>query len=148
MQVSACLPCIGRAPAANNGLRLNRGINQASLLRTRHSPWQSRWTSSSPFSEVLNPPHSFKTLPRQLQFKHSLPSTQYPMQRMNTLFPVCVLFDCPDPTPRTHPTRRSSVLGVQQKGKGWRYILQRAAVACMDTHGHQGHLWMDAHGHP
>ena len=40
---------------------INRGINQASLLRTRPSPWQSRWTSSSPFSEVLNPPHSFTT---------------------------------------------------------------------------------------
>ena len=148
MQVSACLPCIGRAPAANNGLRLNRGINQASLLRTRHSPWQSRWTSSSPFSEVLNPPHSFRTFPRQLQFTHNLTCAQYPIQWMNTLFPVCVLFDLQTPLLELIQRKGAVVLGVQQRGKGWRYILQRAAVACMDTHGHQGHPWMDAHGHP
>ena len=142
----ACLALEERLLRTMGGL--NWGINQASLLRTRHSPWQSRWTSSSPFSEVLNPPHSFRTLPRQLKFTHYLPCAQYPMQWMNTLFPVCVLFDLQTPLLELIQREGAVVLGVQQRGKGWRYILLRAAVACMDTHGHQGHPWMDAHGHP
>ena len=150
MQVSACLPCIGRAPAANNGLRLNRGINQASLLRTRPSPWQSRWTSSSPFSEVLNPPHSFRTLPRQLKFTHYLPCAQYPMQWMNTLFPVCVLFDLQ--TPLLELIQREGALSwasSREVKAGDTSCCERLSLVWtpMDTRDTHGWTPMDIHEH-
>ena len=161
MQVSACLPCIGRAPAANNGLRLNRGINQASLLRTRHSPWQSRWTSSSPFSEVLNPPHSFTTTEVTSTETFSVPTQSrredsylrlIRCSNGRAMFPICALSNRPARPRSKNSSNEKELLSwasSREVKAGDTSCCERLSLVWtpMDTRDTYGWTPMDIHEH-